>query len=54
MDGAGHMSFSDWPRFSTFRPAHEPTTGFGMGSLSADESAGRTSELLRRFLTANL
>ena len=53
IDGAAHMTFSDWPTLATLRPANE-REAFGIGTIDPQRSAVAQTAYLRAFLDHHL
>ena len=53
IDGAAHMTFSDWPTLATLRPANE-RDAFGIGTIDPQRSAVVQTAYLLAFLDHHL
>ena len=53
IDGAAHMTFSDWPTLATLRPANE-REAFGIGTIDPQRSHAAQTTYLRAFLDRHL
>ena len=53
IDGAAHMTFSDWPTLATLRPANE-REAFGIGTIDPQRSHVAQTTYLRAFLDHHL